>query len=406
MQWQLIFPSCISRSIPYYLGQIFGVVGNVLPVNNPNLLVSTLFRTFNTIALTVGIIIVVYVIVVGLFATAHEGEFMGRQWNQSVWTPIRMIFGIAALFPTASGYSIIQVVIMWIVIQSIGAADTVWKTALNYLQVAGSPYATLGGSSNADISSNMGTLFQALVCQASAKRTDSDAQPSSSNQKYYYCADSGSDSAFCGRAESDMLNPVSGPQSALNDKGTAITYSMGPFGSCGTLTIPALPTDTTSLAYAVIQAQQETLQLIVPALGAVADAFVQADNDYIHFYYANATSASATPTWLQNYCAARQISATACCIAPPASQITSILFGGNTEQQLILAKRPVNFRLLTPKAAKMITLILVCVQSVKYMRLITFILIMKVLLIPQWVNIILRLQAQFQLILLRSRHLI
>src|SRR5688572_20342112 len=109
-----------------FLGQIFGNVGAGLSGTGPTLL-ANMFKTFNTILLVVGVIFVVYTTVMGVIATAHEGEFMGKKWN-SIWIPLRMIMGIVALVPTKSGYCAIQVVIIWLVVQGIGAADMVWKT--------------------------------------------------------------------------------------------------------------------------------------------------------------------------------------------------------------------------------------------------------------------------------------
>ena len=63
----------------YYLGQIFGMVGTILPVNDPIIFLSGLFKVINTIALTVGAFVLVYITVVGLLATAHEGEFLGKK---------------------------------------------------------------------------------------------------------------------------------------------------------------------------------------------------------------------------------------------------------------------------------------------------------------------------------------
>src|SRR3990167_1726185 len=126
----------------YYLGTIFGLVGDLLPVQQAPLLLSIMFKFINTVALSIGAALVIYVTVVGLLKTAAEGEFLGRQWN-SLWVPIRTVLGIAALFPTATGYSAIQVIIMWIVLQGIGAADTLWNTVLNYKAVVGNPTATV-----------------------------------------------------------------------------------------------------------------------------------------------------------------------------------------------------------------------------------------------------------------------
>jgi defect in organelle trafficking protein DotA len=121
-----IFPPSAQDQSLYYLGQLFGYVGNLLPVQNPSMIVATMFKTFNTFMLVLGAFMIVYTTVVGLLATAHEGEFMGKKWS-GLWVPLRSLFGIAALFPTASGYSGLQIAMMWIVIQGVGAADTVWN---------------------------------------------------------------------------------------------------------------------------------------------------------------------------------------------------------------------------------------------------------------------------------------
>src|SRR3990167_11510440 len=219
----------------YYLGTIFGLVGNLLPASNAPLLFGIMFRVINTIALTIGAFIVIYVTVVGLLTTAQEGEFLGRQWS-SLWVPVRPVLGIAALFPTATGYSAIQVIIMWIVLQGVGAADTLWTTIVNFTAVAGSPYASVsipGGQ----ITTDMQTLFQSLVCQASAKaQNPAVSLTSTSGQVSYYCAiERNQSDEFCKRGSGDMLN-IAGPQAGNN------RYSMGPGadrgsgGGCGTLT--------------------------------------------------------------------------------------------------------------------------------------------------------------------------
>jgi len=111
-----------------FLGQIFGSMGDFL-VGSKNIL-SELFKVFNTAVLTLGGIVVLYTIVVGTLNTAGEGEALGRQWS-SVWIPIRSALGISLLLPQQSGYSLIQVFMMWVIVQGIGAADTLWDKALD-----------------------------------------------------------------------------------------------------------------------------------------------------------------------------------------------------------------------------------------------------------------------------------
>jgi hypothetical protein len=151
----------------YYLGQIFGNVGFALSGTGPALL-SELFKVFNTIMLVIAVIIVTYVSVIGVMKTAAEGEVLGKGWS-TLWVPLRTVLGIAALMPTTTGYCAAQVIIMWFIVQGIGAADTVWSTAIKY-------FASGGGVMSApppnltDITGqgyNVWTkIVQNLICQA------------------------------------------------------------------------------------------------------------------------------------------------------------------------------------------------------------------------------------------------
>src|SRR5262245_50783362 len=133
-----------------YLAQIFGYMNGVIPIPNSMLgqttasgaspsgtslsLFGSMFQTFNGVVLVVGALIVVYTTIVGIISTAHEGEFMGKKFN-NIWIPIRVVMGIAALIPTGSGYSGIQIIMMWVIVQGIGAADVLWSTVLTHIDL-------------------------------------------------------------------------------------------------------------------------------------------------------------------------------------------------------------------------------------------------------------------------------
>lgn len=114
----------------YYLSWIFGNVGRVLQGSGPELL-AVMFKVFNTVLLTAGVLILAYTVAMGAIATATDGEFLGKKM-QSVWVPIRTLIGILALVPMKGGYCFIQVVVMWCIIQGIGAADSIWDSVVNY----------------------------------------------------------------------------------------------------------------------------------------------------------------------------------------------------------------------------------------------------------------------------------
>jgi defect in organelle trafficking protein DotA len=111
------------------LGMLFGNMGNLLP-KEPMTVLGIMFKEFNNAILVLAVIVVSYAIIMGVISTAHEGEFLGKKFN-SVWVPIRSVLGIGLLIPTKLGYCVLQLFMMWIVVQGIGAADQLWATAYN-----------------------------------------------------------------------------------------------------------------------------------------------------------------------------------------------------------------------------------------------------------------------------------
>lgn len=327
----------------YYLGQIFGYVGNLLP-SQGSLILGTMFKIFNTMALVLGSLIVVYTTIVGLFATAAEGEFLGKKWS-GLWVPLRMVLGIAALFPTSTGYSSLQVIMMWCILQGVGAANTVWSTVLNYLQIAGTPYAAVSIPA-IGVSTTMTSLFQSLTCQAEAIS----AYPPSANAKWYCTppmktvppsgglrtimgyihSETASPPAFCQTNPQDLLNVTTGPQVTRPSPGV-IQYNMGPQGMCGSLSfcdasdpsICNLQTQGATTAQANIatvkcaacKAQAQALQTIVTTLGTLAANFATSDYQYVNFY----DSGAKAPDWITAYCVQNNIPPDPdhCCVVGP-----------------------------------------------------------------------------------------
>lgn len=137
-----IFQPVTNDLSMWYLGNIFG--NDLVPGQNvPNImLLSNLFGVFNQVVLAVGLIIVVYTFFTGTLNTAAEGKAMGEKWH-SLWIPIRIATGVGMLIPKAgSGYCMAQYIVMWLTIQGIGAADSVWTKMLEYFEKGGSIYST------------------------------------------------------------------------------------------------------------------------------------------------------------------------------------------------------------------------------------------------------------------------
>ncbi|MDP3562242.1 MAG: type IVB secretion system protein DotA [Legionellaceae bacterium] len=119
-----------------FLGNIFGVVDGVLHGTGSQIM-GTMFGVFNAAVLALGGIVVMYTLIVGTMNTAHEGQMLGQKWS-SIWIPVRSTIGLAFLIPKASGYCLMQIFIMWVVVQGVGAADKIWDATLDYLNRGGS----------------------------------------------------------------------------------------------------------------------------------------------------------------------------------------------------------------------------------------------------------------------------
>ena len=83
-------------------------------------------RTFNFCCMFVGGLLAAYAITLGLVNTAHEGVAFGKELNNPFFW-LRTGGGVTFILPFVSGYCLLQVVVMWVVIQSVGMADTTWK---------------------------------------------------------------------------------------------------------------------------------------------------------------------------------------------------------------------------------------------------------------------------------------
>ncbi|MGC1854743.1 MAG: type IVB secretion system protein DotA [Candidatus Aquirickettsiella sp.] len=153
-----------------YLATIFGVVDGVLHGTGSQIL-GTMFGAFNAIILVMASIILTYVLFISILNTSHEGEFLGKKWS-SIWVPLRTVMGVGLLLPKATGYSFIQIMVMWVVVQGIGAADEVWNVALNYMNRNGTivePIQSLdpksgSGANNTFLISKAGNILKSEVC--------------------------------------------------------------------------------------------------------------------------------------------------------------------------------------------------------------------------------------------------
>ncbi len=209
-----------------FLENIFGVVDGVLHGTGSQI-VGAMFGVFNAAVLALGGIVIMYIILVSTMNTAHEGQMLGQKWS-SIWVPTRACMGLALLIPKASGYCLMQIFVMWVVLQGVGVADKIWGTALSYLNRGGviiqanmSPTISMNADSGG-IMTGAATILYGQVCMEglqteletlrtsylAAKEKDSGA-----------CAGSPSDdmTSFCEESVPSFLNTVS-PLTAYDEQ--------------------------------------------------------------------------------------------------------------------------------------------------------------------------------------------
>lgn len=150
-----------------FLGNIFGVVDGVL-AGSGSQIIGSMLGVFNAAVLAFGGIILLYSLIISTSSTAHEGQMLGQKWS-SIWLPLRSFIGVGAILPLTSGYCLIQIFVMWLVVQGIGAADSVWSAALNYLNRGGvivQKQMSTTGSRTADGGAIMDGAMGILAAQA------------------------------------------------------------------------------------------------------------------------------------------------------------------------------------------------------------------------------------------------
>lgn len=200
-----------------FLGNLFGVVDGVLHGTGSQIM-GSMFGVFNSAVLALGGIIIMYTLIVSTMNTAHEGQMLGQKWS-SIWIPVRSTAGLALLIPKASGYCMMQIFVMWLVVQGVGAADKVWEAALSYLnrggviiQAQSNPTIALTSEGNSGIASGGLNILAGQVCMLGLQK-----QLESQRQGYLNSKQKGSGPCnspsgdmkiFCDSAVPDFISTV------------------------------------------------------------------------------------------------------------------------------------------------------------------------------------------------------
>lgn len=110
-------------------------------------------KFFNMSCLTLVGILTVYSILIGFINTAHEGIFLGKELNNPIFWG-RTAAGVIFVWPIWGGYCLLQVIVMWLVIHSVGIADTTWKAWFGFNEksiLGGEGWSSSSGATNGSV---------------------------------------------------------------------------------------------------------------------------------------------------------------------------------------------------------------------------------------------------------------
>lgn len=119
-----------------YLSQIFGTVGGALEGGHSQMM-GKLFYILNNGILLASVVLISYSVLMGSIRLASEGISI-QQGKSTLFSVLKLAVGIALIIPSPStGYSTLQTIVMDVVIQGAGLADSIWDKGLDYLDKGG-----------------------------------------------------------------------------------------------------------------------------------------------------------------------------------------------------------------------------------------------------------------------------
>ncbi|ODN42480.1 DotA/TraY family protein [Piscirickettsia litoralis] len=128
-----LVPGPTTDQSVYFLWQIFGniiywISGENVPSGGDDpTIIHYVISAFNSGLMSVLFVIYAIVLFIGTLNTAHQGEFLGRNWS-SMWAPLRAAFGPLCMIPVKYGFCLIQIVLLYAVLVGVQLANFVWNS--------------------------------------------------------------------------------------------------------------------------------------------------------------------------------------------------------------------------------------------------------------------------------------
>jgi conjugal transfer/type IV secretion protein DotA/TraY len=119
----------------YVMDYLFGPLDALNGASNSSPL-GAVVKAFNTGILALGGLWLLYIYIAGTAQGAHDGQFLGKRWN-NMWVPARILIGTTLAFPSLSGgFCLAQWIVFQIALQGVGFANSIWSAYSSNLGTA------------------------------------------------------------------------------------------------------------------------------------------------------------------------------------------------------------------------------------------------------------------------------
>lgn len=156
------------------LSSIFGSMGGVLPAVGPDPVTARLFAVLNLGIWALAGGVVTYVTIRGIVDTSREGSILGQQTQGTL--AFRVVTGLALLTPKVSGYSIIQVLAMWVILQGVNLANATWDSFVNYFAGGGDTQIQIENPTPAEmtalINGGVADMLRSATCMYALQKSE------------------------------------------------------------------------------------------------------------------------------------------------------------------------------------------------------------------------------------------
>ena len=143
--------------------QVFGVdstsLSTMISGGTPTIL-AAVSTVLNTAALTATVIIILISFFTGTMQQAHEGVVLGKRYS-TLWFPLRAVLSFFYLVPLSSGYSVLQILVLWVAMFGSNLCDKAWGLSVTFMENNASVVGVPVLPKTRDLVSQM---YQSAVC--------------------------------------------------------------------------------------------------------------------------------------------------------------------------------------------------------------------------------------------------